>query len=193
MANSTTGADAAAPDEGLPETAISRVFDGVINAIGAVVSWLWLVILIAIVGNVIWRYVLENNLGQLEELQWHLYSVAFLVGMSYCVVSDQHVRIDLLHGLFGRKTKAVIDLVGILVFALPFVFVIIRYGIPFAEQSFAIGERSPNPSGLPHRWLVKSSLIVGFGLIAVALVSRLTRLVACLLGWPAPAQTATQE
>jgi len=172
-----------------PHTRLSRCLDGFIDWIGDTVSWLWLAVLGAIVINVIWRYALANNIGQLEELQWHIYSLIFLLGLSYCVTSNKHVRVDLLYDLFGLRVKAWVEFFGIVLFAAPFVWIVIRYGVPFVIASYEAGERSNQPSGLPYRFIVKSFLVFGFTLLAVALISRLTRVTALLFGVPRPIET----
>lgn len=181
-----------APAPTLPHTRFSAAVDGALDRIGSLASWLWLAIIAAIVINVFWRYALEDNIGQLEELQWHMYAVAFLIGLSYAVVSDQHVRVDLVYGGRSLKTQAWIDLIGILVFALPFVILVLRYGIPFVVTSYETGERSNQPSGLPYRFLIKGALVVAFGLLLLAFLSRLSRLTAFLFGFPRAA-TAGRE
>jgi len=181
---------AAAPT--LPHTRFSAAVDGALERIGSLASWLWLAIVAAIVVNVVYRYALENNIGQLEELQWHLYAVAFLIGLSYAVISDQHVRVDLVYGGRSLRTQAWIDLVGIVVFALPFVILVLRYGVPFVLTAYESGERSNQPSGLPHRFLIKGALVVAFGLLLAAFVSRLSRLTAYLFGFPRPLAAAPE-
>ncbi len=172
--------------EVLPHTRLSAAIDRVINAFGAVASWLWVMIIAAIVINVVYRYALRNNIGQLEELQWHLYAVAFLVGLSFAVVSDQHVRVDIIYGGRSLRSKAWIDLFGILIFALPFVLLVIWYGVPFVEAAYVAGERSDQPSGLPHRFLIKAALPLSFVLLLFAFLSRLSRVTALLFGFPRP-------
>lgn len=171
-----------APD--FPHTRLSRVLDSLINRIGSLSSWLWVLIIIATVANVVWRYALSNNIGQLEELQWHLFAVAFLVGIAYCIPDDSHIRVDMLYAGLSLKARGWIELIGLLAFALPFVVFVIVYAVPFVEAAWAIGERSDQPSGLPHRFLIKGALIAGFGLIAIALLSRLSRVTALLFGLP---------
>ncbi len=182
-----------APAPSLPHTRFSAAVDGALDRIGSLASWLWLAIIAAIVVNVVWRYALENNIGQLEELQWHLYAVAFLIGLSYAVVSDQHVRVDVVYGSRSLRTQAWIDLVGIVVFALPFVILVLRYGIPFVVTSYESGERSNQPSGLPYRFLIKGALVVAFALLLLAFLSRLSRLTAFLFGWPRPTRAVRER
>lgn len=170
----------------LPETAFSRVADGFIGMVGTAVSFLWPAVMLAIVGNVIARYALASNIGQLEELQWHLYAVAFLFGLAYAASRDQHIRIDVLYAGFSPRLKTWVELIGLLVFAIPFTFVILRYAWPFLVASFEINERSEQPSGLPLRWIIKSMLFFAFALLAVAFASRLSRVTARLFGFPRP-------
>jgi TRAP-type mannitol/chloroaromatic compound transport system permease small subunit len=188
MSETPPTASSSTPAPSLPHTRFSAAVDGALDRIGSLASWLWLAIIAAIVINVFWRYALEDNIGQLEELQWHLYAVAFLIGLSYAVISDQHVRVDLVYGGRSLKTQAWIDLIGIVVFALPFVILVLRYGIPFVVTSYETGERSNQPSGLPYRFLIKGALVVAFGLLLLAFLSRLSRLTAFLFGFP---RTAT--
>ena len=90
------------PNE-LPRTTISNALDAGIRAVGDVVSWLWAAIILIILVNVVLRYAFGEGRVELEELQWHLYAVGFLVGLSYCVQSDTHVRVDVFHGSACRS------------------------------------------------------------------------------------------
>lgn len=170
----------------LPRTRISDALDRVIRAVGDCVSWLWVVLMLVIVTNVTLRYAFGEGRVELEELQWHFYAVGFLVGLSYCMVFDSHVRVDIFHARFRLKTKAWVELFGILFFLLPFIYFIFYYAVPFVERSYDIGEISDAPGGLPMRWLIKAALPVAFALLAISTVSRLLRVTAFLFGVPAP-------
>ena len=160
----------------LPETPISRLVDPVLDRIGNAVSWIWVVLLGVIVCNVVLRYALAEGRIEFEEIQWHLYSVGFMLGLGYALQHDAHVRVDVLHERFGPTTQAWIDLYGIVLFLLPFIALMLIYGVPFVVDSFVTGEISSSPGGLPYRWAIKSILVLGFGLLGVAALSRLTRL-----------------
>ncbi|TVQ38208.1 MAG: TRAP transporter small permease subunit [Geminicoccaceae bacterium] len=170
----------------LPHTWLSKRIDGLLDVVGSLASWLWIAVVAAIVINVVYRYILRNNIGQLEELQWHLYATAFLIGLAYTVVHDEHVRVDVIYGSRSLRTKAWVDFLGILIFALPFALFVLYYAWPFVVASYVSGERSVNPSGLPYRFLIKGMLVLGFGLLVLAFVSRLTRTTALLFGFPKP-------
>ena len=160
----------------LPDTPFSRVVDPLLVAIGNAVSWLWVVLLAVIVCNVVLRYALAEGRIEFEEIQWHLYSVGFMLGLGHALQSDAHVRVDVLHERFAPATRAWIDLYGLALLVLPFVALMLIYGVRFVADSFATGEVSSSPGGLPYRWAIKAVLVAGFGLLGLAAVSRLTRL-----------------
>ncbi len=172
----------------LPNTLWSTRIDRFIGAIGRGLSGIWLVLLGVIVVNVVLRYVLSEGRIELEELQWHLYSFGFLLGLSYAYQEDSHIRVDVLHERFSPRHKAWIELYGILLFLLPFITLILVYSLPFVASSFALGETSPSPGGLPYRWLIKSILPISFVLMLLAVISRLIRVWSFLFGVPRGSQ-----
>lgn len=168
----------------LPETALSRRLEPVIDLIGRAISWVWLALLLVIVLNVLLRYAFGEGRIEFEELQWHLYAVGFLVGLSYALQADAHVRVDVLHERLQPRTQAWIELYGILILLLPFIALILIYSVPFVASSFAVSERSQAPGGLPLRWLMKAALPLGFALLLLATVARLSRVWAALFQAP---------
>jgi len=170
----------------LPGTHFSDAADFLIRRVGEVVSWTWLILLLVIMTNVMARYVFGRGLVEFEEIQWHLYSIGFLCGLSYCMQTDNHVRIDILHERMGLRTRARIELCGLIFFLLPFILLVVYNAVPFVAYSWSVNEISDAPGGLPARWAIKSMLIVGFLLLGLAAVSRLTRVTALLIGFPRP-------
>lgn len=164
----------------LPGTRFSNAVDPFITRIGNAVSWIWIVLLGVIVINVFMRYALGEGRIEFEEIQWHLYSIGFMIGLGYAVVHDAHIRVDIVHERLSPLARAWIDLYGILLLVLPFVVLMLIYAVPFIADSFVTSETSPSPGGLPYRWLIKSMLFIGFALLGLAAVSRLTRLWAYL-------------
>ena len=159
----------------LPNTVWSRRLDRLADHIGRGVSYVWLLLLGVIVTNVLMRYVLNEGRIELEELQWHLYAVGFLLGLGYAYQADAHIRVDVLHEHFDHRVKAWIELYGIVLLLLPFIALILVYSIPFVASSYAVAEVSASPGGLPLRWLIKAALPLGFGLLLLTVVSRLLR------------------
>lgn len=166
----------------LPHTAISRRIDPVLAAIGRGLSWLWLVLLLVIVGNVLLRYVFGEGRVELEEIQWHLYSLGFLLGFAYAYQSDAHIRVDVLSERLPPRWRVWLELYGIVLALLPFIALVLWYGVPFVVASWQVAEVSQAPGGLPWRWAIKAVLPLAFGLLLLAALSRLSRVWRFLFG-----------
>jgi TRAP-type mannitol/chloroaromatic compound transport system permease small subunit len=160
----------------LPHTALSRRIEPLIAQIGRFTGWLWMVLLAVIVGNVTLRYVVGEGYVQLEELQWHIYATGFLLGLAYALQTDSHIRVDVLHERWPARTQAWVELYGILLLLLPFIALVLVYGVPFAWSSYVMNEISQAPGGLPMRWIVKAMLPLGFALLLLATLARLSRI-----------------
>ena len=167
-------------DFSLPETTISRAFDRVIVAVGEWSSWLWTILMLLIVYQVVQRYVFSVGSIKLEEVQWHLYAVGFLLGLAFTEVRQRHVRVDVLAEHFSRRTRLWIELGGLLFFLLPLAVFMTWNAVPFVMSSWELGEISAAPDGLPYRWALKSFIVTAFSLLALAGASRLTRVWAAL-------------
>lgn len=170
----------------LPETQLSQALDHFILRVGRIASWLWLLLMSVILLNVVLRYSFGEGRIELEELQWHLYSAGFLMALSFGVVTDDHIRVDLLHERFSLRQQAWVELYGSLLLMLPFLALVLIYAIPFVMHSFAAAEVSQAPGGLPYRWLIKAALPVGFVFLSLAVCARLTRATAVLFDYPKP-------
>lgn len=169
----------------LPVTGFSRVVDTLIGWVGEAASLLWTILVIVIVGQVFLRYALGLGSIMLEETQWHLYAVGFLLGLSFTEVRERNVRIDVLAESFGRNTRLWVELIGIAFFLIGFSLLVIWFAVPYVVTSWQLNEVSAAPGGLPYRWALKSFLITAFALLALAGLSRLTRVWAGLFGRPA--------
>jgi TRAP-type mannitol/chloroaromatic compound transport system permease small subunit len=169
-----------------PRTTPSDVLEKLVELVGKLCSWIWVILIVLIVVNVVLRYALRTNFIAMEEMQWHLYAVGFLMALSFAILFDGHVRVDVVAERLQLRTRAWIELFGILLLILPFVYVVVSYAIPFVQRSYQIGEVSAAPGGLPYRWFIKSFIITGFVFIGIAAVARLMRVTAFLFGWPQP-------
>jgi TRAP-type mannitol/chloroaromatic compound transport system permease small subunit len=163
----------------LPTTAFSRAADRVITWFGEIASALWLVLVLVIVIQVVARYAFSAGSIAMEELQWHLYAIGFMLGISFTEIRERNVRIDVLAEGFTQRTRQWIELFG-LTGLLVFCCVVIWYAIPFFWSSFQLNEVSAAAGGLPYRWFIKSFIVTAFVLLALAALSRLTRVWAAL-------------
>lgn len=175
----------------LPDTAISKLFERVIIVIGNFFSWIWLGLMAVIILNVVMRYVLGYGRIEFEELQWHLYAAGWLIGLSYCYVADDHVRVDLIHDRLTLKVQAWIEFLGIIFLLVPFTILVLWYSLPFIIYSWELGEISGAPGGLPYRWIMKGMLFIGFALLLVSIISRFSRV--CSLLFSSKKGTADEQ
>ena len=129
-----------------------------------------LILLVSITfSDVIMRYVFNSGSVGLQELEWHLFSAIFLLGGAITLRENKHVRVDLIYRskLLQERHRALVDVCGILFFLLPFCVVIIITSVPFVYDAYYHNEISPDPGGLPHRWIIKLTLPLGFLFIAL--------------------------
>lgn len=115
------------------------------------------------------RYLFQSGSIGIQELEWHLFSIILLIGSSYTLKHDEHVRLDILYRsrLLTDKHRAWVDVFGILFILIPFCLLVIISAWPFVFQSYVHNEVSPDPGGLTARWLIKSIIPAGFCLLLI--------------------------
>ena len=159
---------------------ITRMADNFVIKVGEIFDWIWAALVIVIIGNVILRYVFRSGYIELEELQWHLYAIGWLVGLSSTAIVDAHVRVDVLNEKLSYNKKLWFEFFGILLLFLPFIILVLYYSVPFFELSWTTNERSTSANGLPARWFVKGFLVFSFFLLLMTGLSRITRVIVTL-------------
>ncbi|MCG3863477.1 MULTISPECIES: TRAP transporter small permease subunit [unclassified Photobacterium] len=147
---------------------LERFFNRIGDVLGLLASLLFLLLLINVVYDVVMRYVFNDVSIALQEMEWHLFSAVFLLGVPYAIRSAGHVRVDVFYERLSRKSQAIIDILGTLFFLLPFCLLVTWYGIDFAKESYALGETSGDPGGLAYRWIIKAMIPLSFGLMAIS-------------------------
>ena len=183
QANVTEPTAAAGPSGlALPTTAVSRAIDRLVGWVGELAAIMWPLLVLLIVIQVVARYVFGQGSIMMEEMQWHLYAMGFMLGLSLTEVRERNVRIDVIAERFKPRTRLWIELIGLLTMFMPFVLFIIWAGIPFFMTSFNLAETSAAPGGLPYRWFIKSFIITAFALLALVGIGRLTRVWVGLFG-----------
>lgn len=150
---------------------------------GRAVAWLVLVLTLVIGFDVIMRYLFHSGSVALQELEWHLFALVFLLGSAYTFKHDSHVRVDIFYQSrwMNDRRRAWVDLFGGLFLLLPFCLLIIVSSGPFVANAFAVGEGSPDPGGLPYRFLLKAAIPLGFSLVLLQGVAHMLRCVRTLL------------
>jgi TRAP-type mannitol/chloroaromatic compound transport system permease small subunit len=143
-----------------------------VDLIGRATSWLALVIVVLMAVNVVLRYLFSVGSVWSQELEWHLLSPLILFGIPYALLKGDHVRVDVFFEKFTRKNQYRVEIVsqvlGILI-AGAFLWLSIAY----VQQSFAIGESSADPGGLPYRWALKALIPAGFLLLTLQSIASL--------------------
>ncbi|MER9590809.1 TRAP transporter small permease subunit [Mesorhizobium australicum] len=161
--------------------ALSRTIDRMNEFIGKSVSWLILLAILVSAANAVIRKVFDTSSNAWLELQWYLFGAAFMLAAAYTLKQNEHIRIDIVYGLFSRRAQHWIDLFGHLLFLMPFVTLMVFYFVPYVSLSFHSGEMSTNAGGLIV-WPAKAILLVGFFLLALQGISEIIKKIAIMRG-----------
>jgi len=158
---------------------LAAVIDRVTRLVGNVVAWLVVVMVVLGAGNAGLRYLgrfvgrsLSSN--AFLEAQWYLFSLIFLLGAAYALQQDAHVRVDVLFARYSERVRSWINILGALLLLLPFCAFALWTSWPVVRNSWAIGEVSPDPGGLP-RYPLKAVVLVSFALLALQGISELIK------------------
>lgn len=158
--------------------------------VGKTVSWLVLAIVLLIFYDITLRYLrslglhFPHNSGALQELQWHFFALLFLFGGAYTLKYDEHVRVDIFYqsAWMTPKRRALVNLIGSVLFLIPFCLIIIYSSYHFVYDAYLHNETSPDAGGLTHRYLLKAAIPVGFTLLLLQGISQSLTYLLCLLG-----------
>ncbi len=143
---------------------LAGYIDNLSESIGRATSWLVIVMVLLVCYDVTMRFIFLQGSVALQELEWHLFALIFLLGGAYTLKYDGHVRVDILSHSKWMTTKrfAWVNIFGAVVFLVPFCILIIISSIDFVANSVQFSESSPDPGGLPYRYLLKSVIPVAF-------------------------------
>jgi TRAP-type mannitol/chloroaromatic compound transport system permease small subunit len=178
-----------------------RSFAGAVDRLnqrlGSLLRWLALVMLLMGAYNAVARYLTRYagvNLSSnaLNEAQWYLFSVIFLLGAAYGLKVDAHVRVDVLYGRLSERARGWIDLLGTVLFLIPFTLVMLWVSYPTVRNSWVIREVSPDPGGLP-RYPVKALILLSFALLLLQGISQAVKAVDRIRGTGSGGDAGTSE
>ena len=147
--------------------ALARWIDGLNDLAGRTISWLTAFMVIVTTADVMMRYLFNTSFVLVQELEWHLFAVLFLCAAGYTHLKDGHVRVDIFYARLSPRRQALVNFVFALLFLFPTCFLLIKTSLPFIEHSWAVLEGSPDPGGLPARYLLKAVIPVGFFLLGL--------------------------
>jgi TRAP-type mannitol/chloroaromatic compound transport system permease small subunit len=145
--------------------------DSVNDWVGRAVSWTTLLLVLVTFIDVVMRYFFNTSYVFTQELEWHVFAFIFLMGAGYTLKNEGHVRVEVFYGKLSPKGRAWVNLIGVLFFLIPSCLVFIKTSIPFVMNSFHVMEGSPDPGGIPLRFLIKSCIPIGYTLILLQGIS----------------------
>lgn len=139
--------------------------DKVNRWVGERIKWVTTLLVLLVFTDVVLRYAFSSTSAWVAELEWHFFALIFLLGAAYGLKEDKHVRVDLFYAKYSVRQKAIVDLLGTLLFLVPWCLVIIFTSFRYAENSWYFSETSPDPGGLPARYVIKFAITAGFFLL----------------------------
>lgn len=145
--------------------------DTINDKVGRAVSWATLLLVLVTFSDVVMRYFFNTSYVFTQEMEWHIFAFIFLMGAGYTLKVDGHVRVEVFYGRLGPKGKAWVNLIGVLFFLFPSSILFIKTAIPFVVKSFQVMEGSPDPGGVPFRFLIKACIPAGYALILLQGIS----------------------
>ncbi|MFO7713209.1 TRAP transporter small permease subunit [Desulfosarcina sp.] len=168
---------------------VSNAIDRSNEAVGRLVSWVTVLLILLVFIDVLMRYLFRTSFVFVQELEWHLFAFIFLIGAGYTLLHDGHVRVDIIYQRLGVKGKAWINLLGVIFFLIPGCYLVISTSWHFVSNSFSMLEGSPDPGGIPYRFIVKGTVTVGYVLLLLQGISMGLHALLQLLG----AETVDEE
>ena len=166
--------------------ALASGIDAFQDRFGRGVSWLMLLMVLVVFVDVVFRYAFNKSTVFTQELEWHIFGVVYLLGAGYTMLYDEHVRVDILYSRWSPRKKAWFDFACYLLFFYPSAIMIMVTSWPFVRNSYMVLEGSPDPGGIPFRFLLKSMIIVGFAILTLQAISQTIKNFFWGMGWEEP-------
>lgn len=149
---------------------IEKFYDRLNRIGGKILSFLLVLMTLNVFYDVIMRYFFHNSSVGMQEMEWHLFAIIILFGVSVGLLDEGHVRVDFLYDRYKPKTKAIINIIGTIFFLLPLALLIFFGSFDFVYDAYSTGEISEDPGGLPYRWIIKGMVPLAFGCLVFSSV-----------------------
>lgn len=150
--------------------------------VGRGAAWVTLLLVVVVFIDVVMRYIFNTSFVFTQELEWHLFAVIFLLGAGYTLLHDGHVRVDIIYQRLSPKSKAWVNLVGVVFFLIPGCILVILTSWQFVQAAWSVMEGSPDPGGIPFRYIIKGTIPAGFGLLLLQGIALGLRSLMVILG-----------
>jgi TRAP-type mannitol/chloroaromatic compound transport system permease small subunit len=154
----------------------------IVIGVGKLSAWLSIPLMVVIIFDVVTRRFLVLGSTKLQEAEWHLHAVLFLLCIGFTYIEDAHVRIDLLRERLSTRAKDWVELIGCIIFVIPYCLIVTYFAEDFVERSWAVGEASDSATGLPYRWAIKAGLPIGLFVLLLSGITVLLRKIIELFG-----------
>lgn len=141
---------------------VEQIFMRINRILGKILSGVLLLMALNVFFDVIMRYFFRNSSVGMQEMEWHLFSIVILFGVSVALLDEGHVRVDFLYDRYSEKSKAIINIIGTILFLLPLALLILFGSFDFVKDAYDINEISEDPGGLPFRWVIKGMIPLAF-------------------------------
>ncbi len=141
---------------------LNNFFEKLNFIIGKILVFVMILLILNVFYDVISRYFFHGGSIALQELEWHLFGVMILFGMSYTLREEGHVRVDFIYNNLSLKKQALINIFGTIFFIIPFALFIVYGSYDFVMDSYTSNEISDDPGGLTHRWIIKAMIPLSF-------------------------------
>jgi TRAP-type mannitol/chloroaromatic compound transport system permease small subunit len=168
----------------------ARGLDAIVEVSGRIAAWSGFGLVVVMATNVLLRYFFHTGSVAMQELEWHLMTPLTLLCIAYTIKHDGHVKVDIFYGYMPRIARNLIDLFSALSI-LAISLIIVKVSIPYVMQSYRIGEGSPDPGGLPYRFILKALIPAGFVLLALQSLAWVLRTLQPFFGGPGGAASST--
>lgn len=174
---------------------IAEYLDRIPRFAGKCAGWVVLPLIAVIMFDVITRKIDFLRIGmsqlsfywliepiKLQDMEWHLHAIILMLSFGFAYLSNAHVRVDIFREMLSRRGQAWVEFWGIVLLALPYLLLVTYFAFIFVKISFLQGEGSESLTGITHRYIIKSVMVIGFALLLSAFVATLIRLCALLFG-----------
>lgn len=151
-------------------TALEKTIARAVDVVGFLTCIFLLLMVLNVSFDVLMRYAFHNSSVGMQEIEWHLFALVILFGISVALKDEGHVRVDFLYDQFSLKKRAIINIFGTLFFLIPVALLIFFGSFEFVKDSWEICEISEDPGGLPCRWFIKGAIPVSFAFLLLSAI-----------------------
>ena len=153
----------------------SYYLDSISKYAGTIAAFLVLLLSLLVAYDAVMRYLFSAGSIALQEVEWHLFDVIFLLGLTYALKHDKHVRVDIFFERYSKESRGIVQILSMLFLVIPFSLVFLSDAIDMLIQSYLQHEISSDPGGLTHRYIIKGVLVLSFILLIIQALSEVLK------------------